>query len=402
MIGFALSEEQRQLQATARGYAQGKIAPLVASAARDGLPADRWSVVRPVVAEGVALGFTHMLVPEAFGGLGLSCLDAVLVLEEIGAADVGLASDAFSLTMTMPLMWARGAASDQARAFIAEFLAAPSMMLAGAQSEPNVAGSELMMAGPDAAFGPQLSARRDAGGWVLAGEKSAFITNAGIADHYVILARTDPSRPVMGGLSAFHVPAGTPGLTVGRDTALIGWPLTHHASLSFDEVRLPPEALIGEEGAAGMLFAQLPEMPVCLAACFVGLARAALDLAVDYARTRTSIGRPIAQHQAVALKIAEMGRELHAARLMVWEAADACATDPMRAAMFSGPAAKAKAVDVAIRNATLAVEVLGAYGVTREYAAGRLLNDAMIGYSCDFTRDVLHIGLAAVLCSDHP
>jgi len=402
MIDFLLTDEQRALQETARAYAGRHLAPLVAQAARDGEAAAGWDAVQPVVAEGVALGFTHMLVPQAMGGLGLSCIDAVLVLEELGAADVGLASDCFSLTMTMPLMWVRGAQPDQAKTFIDVFLAATAMMLAGAQSEPSVAGSELMMAGPDAAYGPKLSARQDGDGWVLSGDKSAFITNAGIADHYVILARTDPDKPVMGGLSAFHVPAATAGLTIGPKTELIGWPLTHHAALSFDGVRLPADAMIGARGGAAMLFGMLPEMPVCLAACFVGLARAALDLAVDYAKTRTSVGRPIAQHQAVALKIAEMGRELHAARLMVWEAAAACDTDPMRAAMFSGPAAKAKAVDVAIRNATLAVEILGAYGVTREYGAARLLNDALIGYSCDFTREVLHLGLAQVLCGDHP
>ncbi len=402
MIGFAPTDEQRALQETARGYASRHVAPLVERTQREGKPADAWGAVRPVLAEGVALGFTHMLVPQALGGLGLSCVDAVLVLEEIGAADVGMASDYFSLTMTMPLMWVRGGSSDQASAFLDIFLAAPAMVLAGAQSEPNVAGSELMMAGDNADYGPKLAARQDGTDWVLTGDKSAFITNAGVADHYVILARTDPQAPVMGGLSAFHVPADTPGLAIGRDTELIGWPLTHHASLNFDGVRLPGDAMIGKRGGAAMLFAMLPEMPVCLAACFVGLARAALELAVDYARTRTSVGRPIAQHQAVALKIAEMGRELHAARLMVWEAASACDTDPMRAALFSGPAAKAKAVDVAIRNATLAVEILGAYGVTREYGAARLLNDALIGYSCDFTREVLHLGLAQVLCGDHP
>lgn len=402
MIGFTLSDEQLQLQATARGYAERVMRPLVERTHRVGAPADVWGAVKPIVAEGVALGFTHMLVPETHGGLGLSCLDAVLVLEEIGAADVGIASDYFALTMCMPLMFARGAAPAQAKAFLDDFVASPTMVLAGAQSEPNVAGSELMLAGPMPEFGPKLAARRDKEGWVLSGDKSAFITNAGVADHYVIMARTDATKPLMGGLSAFHVPAATPGLSVGKDTPLIGWLLTHHAQLHFDDVRLPADALIGDEGGAAMLFARLPEMPVCLAACFVGLARAAMDYAIAYAKDRNSMGRPIAQHQAVALKIAEMGRELHAARLMVWEAAAACATDPMRAAMFSGPAAKAKAVDTAIRNAQLCIEILGGYGITREYEAGRFLNDAMIGYSCDFTREVLHFGLAQYLAGDHP
>ena len=218
-----------------------------------------------------------------------------------------------------------------------------------------------------------------------------------MADAYLIIARTDAARPLMQGLSIFWVPAGTPGVRVGNKTPLIGWPLTSHAELVFEEARLPATALIGSEGGAAMLFAMIPEMPVCLAACFVGLARAAYEYALDYAKQRRSMGVPIAQHQAVALKLAEMAVEVHAARLLVWDAAAGCATDPMATAMFKAPAAKAKAVDAAIRCAELSVQVLGGYGVTSEYEAGRFLADAWIGWSCDFTRDVLYLGIAAGL-----
>jgi alkylation response protein AidB-like acyl-CoA dehydrogenase len=396
MIGFTPSEEQRMLRETARGFAASHIAPLAARVKREGAPADPWPWVRPAFEAGAALGFTRLFLPEAMGGMGGSCLDAALLLEELGAADVGIASDYFALTACMPLMAMRagGAAAD---AFLADLAGRPAMLLAGAQSEPDVAGSELMLAGPDPAFGPKLSARRDGDGWVLSGRKSAFITNAGAADAYFIIARTAPDRPVMGGLSIFHVPAGTPGLGVGRKTRLIGWPLSSHAELVFDDVRLGADALIGEEGAAAMTFARVPEMPVCLAACFVGLARAAFEHARAYALERRSMGRPIAQHQAVALKLAQMAANVETARLHVWQAAAACATDPMRAAMLLAPMAKATAVDMAIANAQRCVETLGGYGVTAEYDAGRFLADAWIGWSCDFTRDVLHLGIAQAL-----
>jgi alkylation response protein AidB-like acyl-CoA dehydrogenase len=394
MIAFEPSDEQRLLIETARGFAAGELRPLVERVHREGKPTEPWPLVKPVFEAGVALGFTKVFVPESAGGLGGSCLDAVLLLEELGAADVGVASDYFSLTMTMPLMMLRAGRPEQAAAFLEAFTAHPGMVLAGAQSEPNVPGSELMLAGDDPAFGPKLSARRDGDDWVLNGAKSAFITNAGVADSYFIIARTDAAKPVMQGLSIFHMPAATPGLTVGKKTPLIGWPLTSHAELRFDDVRVPAEAMVGAEGGAAMVFGSIPEMPVCLAACFVGLARAAQDYAVAYAKERQSMGRPIAQHQAVALKLAEMATGTHAARLMVWDAARACETDPMAAALFKAPAAKAKAVDVAIRNAELCVQVLGAYGVTQEYEAGRFLNDAWVGYSCDFTRDVLMLGIA--------
>jgi alkylation response protein AidB-like acyl-CoA dehydrogenase len=331
--------------------------------------------------------------------MGGTCMDAVLLLEELGAADVGIASDYFALTACMPLMAMR-AGSASGEAFVKRFAEAPAMVLAGAQSEPDVAGSELMMAGPDPAFGPKLAARETADGWVLSGRKSAFITNAGAADAYFIIARSDPEQPVFTGLSIFLVPASTPGLTVGKKTKLIGWPLTTHAELVLDDVHLPADALIGQRGGAAMTFAMVPEMPIGLAACFVGLARAAFDHAKDYAAQRRSIGRPIMQHQTVALKLAEMAINVETARLHVWQAAAACESDPMRAAMLLAPMAKATAVDMAIRNAELAVQVLGGYGVTTEYDAGHYLADAWIGWSCDFTRDVLHLGIAQALAGE--
>jgi alkylation response protein AidB-like acyl-CoA dehydrogenase len=397
MIGFTPTHEQQQLIETARGFAQRHIRPLAQRARQEGAPDNPWPLVRPVFEAGAELGFTRLFVPQELGGMGGTCLDAALLLEELGAADVGIASDYFALTACMPLMAMR-AGSASGEAFVKRFAEAPAMVLAGAQSEPDVAGSELMMAGPDPAFGPKLAAREAAdGGWVLSGRKSAFITNAGAADAYFIIARTDPAQPVFTGLSIFLVPAGTPGLTVGRKTRLIGWPLTSHAELVLDEVRLPADALIGTRGGAAMTFAAVPEMPIGLAACFVGLARAAFDHARDYAAQRQSVGKPIMNHANVAMRLAEMAINVETARLHVWQAAAACESDPMRAAMLLAPMAKATAVDMAIRNAQLAVEVLGGYGVTAEYDAGHLLKDAWIGWSCDFTRDVLHLGIAQAL-----
>jgi alkylation response protein AidB-like acyl-CoA dehydrogenase len=399
MIGFTPTEEQQQLMETARGFASKHIRPLVQRVRHEGAPDDPWPLVKPVFEAGAGLGFTRLFVPQAMGGMGGTCMDAVLLLEELGAADVGIASDYFALTACMPLMAMR-AGSASGETFVKRFAEAPAMVLAGAQSEPDVAGSELMMAGPDPAFGPKLEARETEDGWVLSGRKSAFITNAGAADAYFIIARTDPEQPVFTGLSIFLVPAGTPGLHVGKKTKLIGWPLTTHAELVLDDVHLPADALIGQRGGAAMTFAMVPEMPIGLAACFVGLARAAFDHAKDYAAQRRSIGRPIMQHQTVALKLAEMAINVETARLHVWQAAAACESDPMRAAMLLAPMAKATAVDMAIRNAELAVQVLGGYGVTTEYDAGRYLNDAWIGWSCDFTRDVLHLGIAQALTGE--
>ena len=403
MIGFEPSEEQEMLQRTARDFAAKQIRPLTAKAGAHGThgshdkDAARWETVRPLVREGAKLGFTSIFIPEQMGGAGGTCLDAVLMLEELGAGDVGIASDYFALTAAIPLMVLRAGTDAQKERFVERFLAADAPVLAGAQSEPNVAGSELMTGGPDPAAGPKLQARREGNGWRLDGRKSAFVTNAGIASDYFVIARTDPDQPAFTGLSIFHLPADTKGFTTGPDTALIGWPFSHHAELIIDDVQLPENALIGPENGAAMVFAQIPEMPVCLAAAFIGLAREAYDYALAYARERKSGGRPIAEHQAVALKLADMAVGIDMARLLVWDAARACETDPMAAAMIKAPAAKTAAVDIAIANAQRCVEILGAYGVAREYQAGRFLNDAWVGYACDFTRDVLRLGIARAL-----
>jgi alkylation response protein AidB-like acyl-CoA dehydrogenase len=397
MIDFSLSEEQEMLQRTARDFAQKEIRPYIVALRANRVEGDRWQAFLPIYKKGVELGFTKLFVPEEAGGLGGSCLDAAILLEELGAADVGIAADYFSLTMNMPLLMMRGGRPEQLSGFLNAFVASDSMVLAGAQSEPNVAGSELMCAGPNPAFGPKMSAVKDGDVYLLNGQKSAFITNAGVADKYFIIARTDPGKPVMEGLSIFLVEADTPGLTIGKETELIGWKATHHAELYFDNARVPATNLIGPEGSAAMTFASVPEMGICLAACFVGLARAAYEYALAYAKERQSLGQPLIAHQAVALKLADMAVDLHTARLTVWNAASACASNPQQAATFYSPAAKTVAVDVAIRNAEATMKILGGYATSREYEAGHFLNDAWVGYACDFTRDILRLGMVHFL-----
>jgi alkylation response protein AidB-like acyl-CoA dehydrogenase len=199
------------------------------------------------------------------------------------------------------------------------------------------------------------------------------------------------------GMSMFYVPADIAGLKTGKSTELIGWKSGHHAEVVLDGVRVHESNRIGAEGQAGMLLASVAEMPVGLAACYVGLSRAAYEYARDYARERVSWGKPIIEHQAVALKLADMYVDTQAARLMVWDAAHACAADPQAAATLKAPAAKSFAVDVAIRNSQRCVEILGAYGISREYRAGKYLNDAMIGYACDFTREMLRLSMMPFL-----
>jgi acyl-CoA dehydrogenase len=394
MIELSLNPEQRMLQQTAREFAQSVVAPVAEQIEVSKEPnLFPYDLCREVVRKGAKLGFLALVTPEEHGGLGGDCIDLALLCEELGAVDVAIAANYFNLTATMNLMVARFGNDDQRRRILAPLRDGQPHALSGALSEPNVAGSDLFAPMPGDGVGIGTRALREGDTYVLNGAKAAFVTNGGIADGYFVLARTNPDVPPAAGMSMFYVPGGTPGLSWGKPTELIGWKSGHHAEIFLDNVRAPVANRIGEEGQAGMLLGSVAEMPVGLAACYVGLARAAFEYARDYARQRVSWGKPIIEHQAVALKLADMYVDTQAARLMVWDAAHACGADPVAAGTVKAPAAKTFAVDVAIRNAQRCVEILGGYGVTREYKAGKFLNDAMIGYACDFTRDLLRLGL---------
>lgn len=397
-MDLTLSDEQLLLKESARAFAAREVRPAAERIARSAeLRRHPWSECREVFRRGVELGFTRMLIPEEWGGMGRRTIDAAIVFEELGAADVSIAADYFSLNATVPLVIAQGGTPGQKARWLGELASGEPLLLAGALSEPNVAGSELFCQTNDPQRGIRTSARREGDMFVINGRKSAFVTNGGIADRYLLMCRTDPDKPFMEGISVFYVPGDAAGLTCGPRTELLGWHASHHAELMLDDLRVPAGDLIGQAGQGLMLLGSLPQMPICLAACFVGLARAAYECALGYSRERHSGGVPIGNHQAVALKLADMYAQLAAARLLVWDAALAVDGDPGVAAMLKAPLAKTAAVDAAIFNAQRCVEILGGYGVTMEYPAARYLQDAWVGYSCDFTRDMLRLGMAASL-----
>jgi len=398
MIDFSLTQEQRLLQQTARDFAAAEIAPGSDTVEASAKPyEDSIPIGREILRKGAELGFLSLLVPEAYGGSGGSCIDMVLLCEELATADIAFAGNLFSLTATMTQLIVVGGNDEQKDRFLGPIGAGEPIIFSGALSEPNVAGSDLFYPEPDPSVGVRTVARRQGDRYILNGAKSAFVTNAGVADWYFVMARTDLSRPVGETLSIFAVPANAKGLSIGKHTELLGWRAGHHGQVILDDVEVPIENRIGEEGAAMPIFGACTYMPISLAACFVGLAKAAQDYAVDYAKTRTAWKRPIIEHQAVALKLADMAVQTNLARLAVWDAAYAADHDPFAAATFKSPQAKTVAVDAAIHNAQKCVEVLGGYGVTNEYKAGRYLRDAWVGYACDFTRDLLRLGLVRSL-----
>ena len=396
MIAFALSDEQRAFQEMAREFAQGELAPLARRLDAGEHDAAAIEAYRAMYRRAVAAGLHALVVDPAHGGAGCSCVDNAIVQEELGAADVGLGGS-LNLIACMPLMIAAGATPQQSAAWLEEFVASDDHILSGALNEPDVAGSELFCPLPDPGLGARTTARRDGDDYVLHGAKAAFVTNAAVAKAFMVFARTDTTVGPMEGTSVFYVPADTPGITVGPPTQLMGMRSSWHAEVVFDDVRVPAQRRMGGEGGGlELMGGAAAPMALGLAAGFVGLARSAHEAAVAYAKERRSWGQPIANHQAVALHLADNDIDVRTARLLVWEAAHAVDTgDP--AAPRKVPAAKAYAVDAAIRVAERAVKVHGGYGVSQEYPVEKLLRDSWAGWSCDFTGDMLRLQVAAQL-----
>lgn len=392
MINFSLSEEQALLQKTARAFARNEIAPIVEEVEKLDHSRWPWEVVKPVFQKAAKYGFTTLLIPEQYGGGGGTCMDNVLLEEELAAVDMGIACSYFNNGITAPMLIVLGGNERQKKEWLGEICASDSFIIASAGSEPDQAGSDSLCPYPDPRIGMRTLARRDGDYYIINGSKSAFTTNAGAASAYYVIVRTDLNKPAFESTNFFYVPADTPGLTVGKRTELIGWKTAQDAEVFLDNVRVHKDRMLGEEGAGLPIFLvrALPYIGTGFAACHVGLARAAYEYALDYAKQRVSWLQPIIRHQAVSLMLADMVVDQQAARLMVWDAAHAV-DNHLESAAWKCPAAKTFAVDVAIRNAQTSVKVLGSYGVTKEYKAGKFLNDAWIGWSCDGTHVMMRL-----------
>lgn len=393
----SLTEEQSQLAEAVRAFARERVAPAITAADREDHGHLSAASFCQLTASAAALGLTGLLIPPEYGGGGGSHLDNAVVCEELGAVDAGFAS-ALNLTMVVPGLVIAAGTEAQREAWLPA-IAAGQHVLAGAMNEPSVAGSELFNPEPGSGAGYATRAIHADGGYLIDGAKAQWVSNAGVASVYVVFARTALDRPAATSTSAFWVPAQTQGVSCGPRSELLGLRSGFHAEVLLDGVAVPAEARIGAEGRAlELLMTSTPGMAIGLGAVFVGLARSALEMTVAHSGQRHSWGRPIREHQAVALELAEMAVEVRAARLMVRDAARALdAGAPPAELAVAVPAAKSRAVDAAISCAQRAVRLHGAAGVTAGVGPEKLLRDAWTGYSCDFTREMLHLGIAKAL-----
>ena len=358
MIEFQLTEDQIALQEMARDFAANEMRPKAAAYDQGhDFPED-------VMRKAFEVGFLTCTVPAEYGGVGLGDLDTAIVSEELawGCAGMYTTMMANSLAFTPLLLFGT---DEQKKRLFAPFF--KEMAFASYCLTEREAGSDTSAI--------KTTARKDGGDYVLNGSK-CFITNGGVASLYIVFANSAPEKGPRG-LSVFAVPRATPGLTVGKVEDKFGHRASNTTELFFEDVRVPAANLIGREGL-GFIVAMrtFDKTRAAVGAAGVGIARAALEYAVEYSKTRVQFGKPIAAFQATAFKLAQMAMDVEAARLVVWKAAwlmDRGKPNGKESAM-----AKCLGSDVGMRNALEALQIFGGYGYMRDYPIEKLVRDAKL------------------------
>ncbi len=330
------------------------------------------------------LGMLGILVPEEYGGVGMTYRHYVMILEELGAVEggIGLTVAAHNSLCTNHILTFGSDA--QRRAWLPR-LAAGEVLGAWALTEPE--------AGSDSGATKTTAVRNDKG-WLLNGSKN-FITHASVGEVAVIMARTKPGMDHHG-ISAFLVPLKTPGVSVGKHEDKVGMRVSDTASLVFEDCQVGADALLGKEGDG---FIQAMEIldggRISIAALSVGIARGALDAAVAYAKERRQFGKPIAAFQAIRFKLADMATAVHAARLLTESAADE--KDRGGKTTLLSAQAKLYASEVAVRVGEDAVQVLGGYGYCKDYPVEKFWRDAKLCTIGEGTSEIQRLVIAREL-----
>jgi len=364
-----LSEEQVLIRDTARQFARDKLAPHAAEWDRE----SRFPKV--AVAEMGRLGFLGMLVPEAWDGAGADHVAYALALMEVAAGD-GSCSTIMSVHNSvgcMPVL--KYGTAEQKERFLRP-MARGEMLAAFCLTEPQ-AGSD--------ASALKTRAERDGNHYVLNGVKQ-FITSGRNAQVAIVFAVTDPARGKKG-ISAFIVPTETPGYTVASVENKLGQKASDTCQIVFDNMRLTPDLLLGEEGEGYRIaLANLEGGRIGIAAQATGMARAAYEAALTYAQERQSFGTPIAKHQAVAFRLADMATSLQAAELMTLHAA--ALRDAGQPCLKEAAMAKLFASEMAERVCSDAIQIHGGYGYLSDFPVERLYRDVRVCQIYEGTSDI--------------
>lgn len=376
-MNFQFTEEQQMMRKMVRDFAGKEIAPFVPIMEQGVFP-------REVLKKMGELGLMGIPIPTKYGGAEMDFISYILAIHEISkvSATVGVILAVHTSVGTNPILYF--GTEEQKQKYLPK-LAAGEYLGAFALTEPG-SGSD--------AGSLKSRAVRQGDEYVINGSK-VFITNGGEADTYIVFASTNPEAGTRG-ISAFIVEKDTPGLIVGKDEHKMGLLGSRTVQLTFEDMKVPVENLLGEEGQGfKVAMANLDVGRIGIGAQSLGIAEAALECATDYAKERYQFGKPIAAQQGLGFKIADMATSVEAARLLVYRAASLraqglpCGKEASIAKLF----ASKTAVEVAIEG----VQVLGGYGYTKEYPAERFFRDAKICEIYEGTSEIQRLVISRAL-----
>jgi len=374
MISFTLSDEQKQLQQLARDFSQNEIATKAAHHDQTG------EFPEEILKKAWELGLMNHQIPTEYGGLGLTCLDGCIIAEETGAGCTGIGT-AMEANMLAEAPVIVGATDEQKKRFLTPMMH-EFQLAAYCVTEP-AAGSDVA--------GIKTVAKKVGNDYVITGQKM-WITSASKATWFFVLAYTDQTKGHKG-LSTFIVPANSPGIEVGKKEINMGQRCSDTRAITFNEVKVSEANRVGKEGDGFKIaMAAFDHSRPIVAAAAVGLARSAMEHAVKYSKERTSFGVPIYKHQAIAFMIADMAKDIEAARLLTWLAASKI--DNGERNTLQAAYAKTFAADTAMKVATDAVQVFGGYGFNTEYPVEKLMRDAKIFQIYEGTSQIQRVIIA--------
>ena len=380
MISFEMTDEQKQMQDVARKFTRNQIIP--AAAELD----EKAEMPLNIIKEAFNFGLWNLNLPERYGGMGLDHLTEAILLEEIAYGCLGVcgawAGNSLGLT---PILLA--GTDEQKNRWLCQFGQEP-LFAAFCITEPN-AGSDVSAV--------RTQAKRVGDEYILNGVKH-FITHGGIARLHTVFARTGEPNSGAKGLSAFLVPKDAPGLSTGKIENKMGDRASHISEIIFEDVRVPVQDRLGEEGQGFKISMQtLDRTRMCIGAAAVGVARRAYEEALAYSKQRVQFGKPLYKHQAIAFMLADMATEIEAARGLVWQAAwkmDSGDADPKLGAM-----AKLYAADTAMKITVDALQIFGGYGYMKEYPMEKLMRDAKILQIYEGTQQIQRIVISSRITS---
>jgi acyl-CoA dehydrogenase len=375
-----LTDDQREIQALAREFARTEIRPIAAEV-------DERDTYCPVdvVYRAAELGLTSFMLPDEVGGGGITdVFTGCIVQEELnwGCAGIGnlITSGAF---FARPLI--EVGTADQLARWLTPLAGERPPLTALASTEPGVGSDAAAMA---------TSAERTASGYRLNGQKT-WISNGGLAEYYVIFATVDPDARSRG-VTAFVVEKGDPGVSFGEPMRKMGQRAILNTEVFLHDCEIPEDRRLGEEGKGFYsLMHTFDESRIHLAASAVGIARAALEYAVEYSRTRESFGKPIGMHQAVGFRLADMAMRVDAARLLTHRAARSM--DAGRHAANEAAMAKLFASETATYVTWAALQTLGGWGYSREYPVEKWVRDARLEEIEEGTSDIQRLIISRAL-----